>query len=225
MIKSVNTDLLSHGPLEVRILKIESPSLFWVQLTACRHFPEILEELNWKMPRRHTWYFLRPDHVKKGLLVTIKDRQRWHRGIVTKVKNFKATVFLGDEGRRVRLDTNRLYSLPPEFHKDRWAAIPCGLRSLRPVDAGTMWSRETTDLFRVLAEGKTGTIRIRKSIGGVAAYVDLTVPRTWDSYSGRVGETLIALGYADEGAEEVSSTPPAAGADSIIKATGQRRAG
>jgi len=81
----MNTRLLTRSPLAVRIIKVDSPTRFWVQLkNSHEDFKEMLDDLGRRMTRRGRQLRHRPDHVKEGELVAVKEGRGCQRGFVTR---------------------------------------------------------------------------------------------------------------------------------------------
>jgi len=59
-IECMNTRLLTRSPLAVKIIKVDSPTWFWVQLKNSH------EDFNRQLCHRH-------DHVKEGEVVAVKE--------------------------------------------------------------------------------------------------------------------------------------------------------
>jgi len=75
-----NTRLLTRSPLAVRIIKLDSSIRFWIQLKNIHEdFKEMLDDLIRRMTRRDR-QLRRPDHVKEGELVAVKEG--WQKGFV-----------------------------------------------------------------------------------------------------------------------------------------------
>lgn len=74
-IKHVNTRLLTRSPLAIEVIKVDSPTKFWVHLNTCREdFDELLEDLSRRMDEDglYTTDFT-PDDIKIGEFVAIRD--------------------------------------------------------------------------------------------------------------------------------------------------------
>ena len=83
-IESINIKLLAQSSMAVKVVKVDSPTMFWVQLkTGSEDFQDLLEELTRRMTRRELRH--RPDHVVVGELVAIRENRGWQRGIITDV--------------------------------------------------------------------------------------------------------------------------------------------
>ena len=89
-IRSINTKDLSRGSLHVRIIKVDSLTLLWVQLYHAREdLEELLEDLSRRMARRGRG--LIHDHVLPDEYVAVCEGKTWQRGVVMSLKG-KDTV-------------------------------------------------------------------------------------------------------------------------------------
>ncbi|KAL0128555.1 hypothetical protein PUN28_003710 [Cardiocondyla obscurior] len=85
-IKSIDTHQLTRSPLEVQVLEVELPTLFWVKLKNGEgEINELLQFLTIRMNRIGKNLTLAPDQVEVGTLVAVKEKRRWQRGIVVEV--------------------------------------------------------------------------------------------------------------------------------------------
>jgi len=63
-IRRINTKDLSRGSLHVRVIKVDSPILLWVQLYHAREdLEELLEDLSRRIARRGRGLIHNPDRV------------------------------------------------------------------------------------------------------------------------------------------------------------------
>ena len=70
--------------MAVKVVKVDSLTMFWVQLkTGSEDFQDLLEELTRRIIRREHMLRHRPDHVVVIELVIIRENREWQRGIIT----------------------------------------------------------------------------------------------------------------------------------------------
>lgn len=166
----IATDKLSRGRLPVYVTRVESPTLFWVQLKYNRdELLELQEKIAWKMQRRRSRFFLWPHAVRLGLLVAVKEGNEWYRGVITSTIDTTAIINLGDWGRTIKRPFTQLYQLPEQYHRLHWQAFACGIDGIKPVGSSLTWPKKTRDITQLLIENEEGWIQIRNSIGGKAA--------------------------------------------------------
>lgn len=76
-IKFIESKHLTRGPLPVRIVKVTSPTLFWVHiLHGEEEFQELQENLNRRMNRKAQFLHIYPDQFKLHQLCVIKQGGR-----------------------------------------------------------------------------------------------------------------------------------------------------
>lgn len=192
----MNVQLLPHNQsLAVYIAGCTSPSSFWVQFTFDFHeFHELQENLNRKMEEWLAKSYFKPQSVQLGETVTIKDGEFWHRGLVTRIKDSRASVTLRDWGRIVTRPIDRVYHLTEEFRTLPWRAIACKLANAQPLHLHKAWRSRGSDLFRGLAEGREGQVWIHPSSDDRTALVDLYVLREGYGYVD-IKQEMQAWGY------------------------------
>ena len=137
-IKPVDTSRLSRSTMGVRIIKVISPSLFWIHLTNCdAQFAEMLEDLSIYMSRKKDKLVLFPHALKTGMEVAAYTKKGWQRAIVTRINEDKTVqLMLRDWGTCVRHSEYDLYLLDKQFKESSWHAIPCGLAYAEPSSPG-----------------------------------------------------------------------------------------
>ena len=208
-IEAVNTNELSRSIMAVTILKVLSPSLFWVRYKHWdRQFEELIEDLNFYMERKKDRLVFFPMSLKKGSLVAITTNKGWQRGVVSNF-NGDATVqvFLRDWGTFVRRSIMRLYILEDQFRKLPWQAIPCGLAYAEPLTQGSPWSREAREIVKLL-ENREGWTRIIKPINEEGAMMHLEIQHQAGEGSKELVATLDHLGYIRRSSTPSSFTFP-----------------
>ncbi|KAL6253923.1 hypothetical protein P5V15_015764 [Pogonomyrmex californicus] len=102
----IDTSRLTREHLDCKILRMESPHLFWIRLkTGESSLKELMEELGFRMNRKSSTLICWPYLMKINLAVAIKEGDIWHRGIVMAVGRIQgiARVALRDEGREVAI--------------------------------------------------------------------------------------------------------------------------
>lgn len=126
-IQFINTRLLTRGPLAVKIVKVDSPTQFWVQLKNSQEdFKDLLDDLNRRMTRRGSRLHHQSDHVLPGEIVAIREGRGWQRGIVLELEaNRMARVGLRDWGRIIRRPASEIYQLE-EFASWSGKGSPAG---------------------------------------------------------------------------------------------------
>ncbi|KAG5315001.1 TDRKH protein, partial [Acromyrmex insinuator] len=156
-IESINIKLLAQSSMAVKVVKVDSPTMFWVQLkTGSEDFQDLLEELTRRMTRRELRH--RPDHVVVGELVAIRENRGWQRGIITDVNgDGTVAISLRNWGRNVE---PRLFEV--HILENRFQEIPCGLAHTAPFSDS--WPRKTRDLTRFLINQQEGRMSILGTI-------------------------------------------------------------
>lgn len=196
-VECINTGLLSRGPLRVRVLKVESPTYFWVMLeNGLEELTELIEDLSHRMNRKSHLLHHRPDHVQPGELCVIREGRRWQRGIIERVQGDLVTILLRDWGRTVVRPSAECYVLEERFREVRWKAIPCGLGYIKPVGIGTIWSDRVNLLTKHLIEGRSGSTQILGSHADEAAAVTFEAVRHTDDEINNLKDLLIQMGCA-----------------------------
>jgi len=142
-IKCVNTRHLTRRSLKVKIVKVDSPTVFlWIQLENSREdFEELLEDLTRRMTRRARLLRHRPDHILPDELVAVREGRGWQRGIVTQLgRGDLVTIALRDWGRAIQRPVHDIYILEDRFRELEWQAIPCGLAHVQPIGGKLRWA-------------------------------------------------------------------------------------
>jgi len=193
-----NTRFLTRSPLKVKIIKVDSLSLFWVQLhNSQEDFKELMEDLNRRMARRSRFLHYRIDDIRLDNVVAIHEGRKWHRGMVTQIRGDGTTVItLLDWGRIVERPYFEIYLLEDRFRELEWQAIPCGLAHTGPNPAKKTWPRRARELTKFLIERREGWISIVGHIEEEAALVTLEVKTESGNETKNLKNLLIDLGYA-----------------------------
>jgi hypothetical protein len=134
-ITCINPRILPDSPLDCEIVRVFSPTLFWVQLLVRRTtFQELLNHLQSKMSSRTSRRLRhRIDHVALGELVATQEGSRWQRGIIFAIhRDGCVSVALRDWGRVIRKPLWEVYYLEECFRDLEWQAIPCALAYTGP---------------------------------------------------------------------------------------------
>jgi len=209
-IKCVNTRHLTRGSLKVRVVRVDSPTFFWVHLENSREdFEELLEDLTRRMTRRSRLLRHRPDHVLPDELVAVREGKGWQRGIVLKLeRGDQVTVALRDWGRAIQRSVHDMYILEDRFRELEWQAIPCGLAHIRPIGARSRWPRKAKELTRLLLEKREGWMRILGSIRDEAAIIALELKRESEDEMGSLNDLLIGMGCAQYTDREIAAAVP-----------------
>ena len=73
-IECINSKQLARCSMAVKVVKVDSPTMFWVQLkTGSEDFQDLLEKLTRRIIRREHMLRHRPDHVVVGELVASEN--------------------------------------------------------------------------------------------------------------------------------------------------------
>lgn len=194
-IEVADTWRLSRSTMRVRVIKVISPSLFWIHLTHCdKQLKDMLNNLTIYMNQRKDDLIVFPHAIKEGLEVAAYTKMGWQRAIVTRLnEDDTVQLMLRDFGIHTRHLKKELYVLTKQF-KESWYAIPCGLAYAEPTTSGQWWSRKTQALMKILAQGHEGQFKILASIRGEGAWVSLQVITNQTSFD--LLDTLIQLGRA-----------------------------
>lgn len=198
-IEHINTQLLTRGPLRVRIIKVEAPTFFWVQTENGREdFEELLEDLSRRMSKKGRLLHHRTDSIRLDDLVAIREGTHWQRGIVAQIERSDVvTVLLRDWGRFVQRSISECYILEERFHTIPWRAIPCGLANIKPVGTLSRWPHKVNKLVQLLAEKREAWIRIRATYRDEAAAVDVKPKRQHEEELDDLKQLLILTGCAE----------------------------
>lgn len=155
-IESIDTSLLTRGPLAVKIIKVESPTLFWVHLTnGALDFKYMMDDLQRRMKQREHYTLYQPDKVYEDDVVVVKEGNRWQRGYVMEVGDHQAHVALKDWGRSIWKPFHECHHLQDQFRELPWRAIPCGLAHVGPTKPVDTWPSRTRTMTKT-RERKTG---------------------------------------------------------------------
>ena len=138
-IECINTKLLARNSMAVKVVKVDSPTMFWVQLkTGSEDFHDLLEELTRRMTRRGLMLRHRPDHVVVGELMAIRENRGWQRGIITDVNgDGTVAISLRDWGRNVECRLFEMHILEDRFCQLKWQGNPCGLAHTAPFSSSS----------------------------------------------------------------------------------------
>ncbi|KAL6252036.1 hypothetical protein P5V15_015017 [Pogonomyrmex californicus] len=192
----IDTSCLTRGRLDCKVLRMESPHLFWIRLkTGESSLKELMEELGFRMNRKSSTLICWPHLVKINLAVAIKEGDIWHRGIVTAVGRIQgiARVALRDEGREVWRRFNELYILEDRFQELPWQALTCGLAYTGPTVPTLVWSKKIRALCQILAEEQEGYLKIIHPLPHSSSWLF----HTKNGYMQlNLRDALVNLGYA-----------------------------
>lgn len=206
----INPALLTRQPLKVKIVKVESPTFFWVQLeNGAEEFEEYLEELARFMDRRGCFLHHWPHNIQLDDLAVIQEGKLWQRGIVTQIEeNDMITVFLRDWGRTVRRRISECYQLKERFHRQPWAAIPCGLANIKPIGVISNWPQRTNRLTQLLIDKRSGWMKIKATHLDEAAAVDIKLEQRSKEELDEAKTLLIRVGCAQHSNQRMFKGPP-----------------
>jgi len=177
---------------------VDSPTRFWVQLkNSHEDFKEMLDDLGRRMLRWGRQLRQRPDHVKEGEVVAIKEGRGWQRGLVIRHnRDGMALISLRDWG-RIERSTCEIYLLEDRFRQLPWQGIPCGL-TYTGLISGNTWSRKVRELTKLLLDRQEGWITILGTLKDEAILVKVKVQSEQKNNDINLKETLILLGYAQD---------------------------
>jgi len=87
-IRGINTKgYLNSGSLHVRIIKVNSPTLLWIQLYYAREdLEELLEDLSRRMARGGRGLIHNPDRVLPDEYIAVCEGKTWQREVVMSLK-------------------------------------------------------------------------------------------------------------------------------------------
>lgn len=175
-IEYVNTRLLTRGPLEARIIKVNSPTQFWVHIGKAREYlDELVDDLTCRMKRKGHRLHLLPHSVDVGNAVAIREGKYWQRGIVTTIRGNTVAIALLDWGRSILRSIHEIYDLEKQFRDLGWQAVPCGLAHIQPVGPQEKWGPKTKNLAKLIMEKREGWMRIRATPTDQVALIDFRV--------------------------------------------------
>ncbi|EFN68866.1 hypothetical protein EAG_04409 [Camponotus floridanus] len=207
-IESIDTTYLRPGHQEVRIVCVESPLLFWVQL---RSVEKLYEKLQNKLQIKMAANKKLMTNIREDQAVSVMYNGLWHRGIITRVSRIieAAEIFLKDIGRKICLPHNELYELDHEFRKLPWQAIMCGLAYTGSELPTPIWPEVNKNLARIIAEKNMEWINIVQPLWKGAALVNLQVQSINFDASYDFTEALIKLGIARHNKNIMEHVSPA----------------
>ncbi|KYN17602.1 Tudor and KH domain-containing protein [Trachymyrmex cornetzi] len=150
-IECIDTTLLARSSMAVKVVKVDSPTMFWVQLkTGSEDFQDLLEELTRRMTRKGHMLRHRSDHIVVGEVVAIRENRGWQRGIITDINgDGTVAIYLRDWGRNMERRLFEVHILEDRFCQLKWQRIPCGLAHTAPF-SDSSWPRRARDLTRFL---------------------------------------------------------------------------
>lgn len=197
-IPTYDTRFLARCRLPVKIVKVDSPIMFWVQLQNNQEdFKEMLENLKRRMLRRGHNLRHRHDALRLDEVVAVQEGRTWQRGIVTQIRgDATVEVALKDWGRTVERRGFETFILASQFRELEWQAIPCALAHTGPDPSRNMWPRRTKELTRFLVDRRDGWISIVGNIRGEAALVRLEIKNECGTEMKSLKNILIDLGHA-----------------------------
>lgn len=197
-IPTYNTRFLARCRLPVKIVKVDSPTLFWVQLHNNQEdFKEMLENLKRRMMRRSQNLRLRHDTLSLDEIVAVQEGRNWQRGIVTQIRGDATVVIsLKDWGRTIERPCFETFILANQFRELEWQAIPCALAYTGPDPSQNMWPRRTKELTKFLIDRRDGWISIAGNLRGEAALVRLEIKNECGTEIKSLKNILIDLGHA-----------------------------
>ncbi|KYN40079.1 hypothetical protein ALC56_05486 [Trachymyrmex septentrionalis] len=129
-IATLNTKYLTCSSLKVKVIRIDSPTLFWVQLDNSKEdFKDLMEDLVRRMTRRSRFLHHRVYDVYLDDMVVIQE----HRGIILQIRgDGTVSIDLRDWGRLVERRYSEIYILEDRFRELEWQAIPCTIAHTEP---------------------------------------------------------------------------------------------
>lgn len=173
-IKSIDALLLTRGPLAIRVVEVESPGRFWIQVENGREaLKKLQEDLEYKMGKKRSMIW--PHHVRTGTIVAVKRNGRWERGVVGAIRGQQVTVELKDWGRMMTTSAGNLYHLPRMFYDFPWCAFPCSLGNTYPNGNHATWAAAACHFMQTTTMGSKGWIRIQGAEEDGTAMVQMTI--------------------------------------------------
>lgn len=211
-IPTYNTRFLARGRLPVKIVRVESPTLFWVQLQNSQEdFKEMLDDLKRRMMRRSKNLHLRHDILHLDEIVAVQEGRSWQRGMITQIRGDATVVIaLKDWGRTIERPCFETYILGDQFRELEWQAIPCALAYTGPDPSRNMWPRRTKELTRFLVDRRDGWISITGNLRGEAALVRLEIKNECGTEIKSLKNILIDLGHAKHSEKILERVHPSA---------------
>lgn len=207
-IESIDTTHLHLGHQEVRVVCVESPLLFWVQLrTDEKIYQKLQEKLQIKMAANKRFM----TNIREDQAVSVLYDKHWRRGLIIRVSGIvgAAEIFLKDIGRKICLPYNELYELDHEFRKLPWQAITCGLAYTGSEPPTLTWPEVNKNLAQIVAEGNKGWINIVQPLWKGAALVNLRLKSINFDATYDYKEALIKLGIARHSKNIMEHVSPA----------------
>jgi len=167
--------------------------MFWIQLHNSQE--DFKEDLNRQMARQSRFLHYRIDDIRLDI-VAIHEGRKWHRGIVTQVREDGTNMItLLDWGRIVEQPYFEIYLLEDRFHELEWQAIPCELAHTGSNAAKKTWPRRATELTKFLIERREGWISIVEHIKKETVLVTLEIKTENGNETKNLNDLLIDLGY------------------------------
>lgn len=198
-IKNIDTHYLTRGRLEVRIIRVQSPLLFWVHLkNGEQALTDLLEELNFRLNRKSKDLFYWSHCLREGEAIAIKIKNFWQRGLILKINKQQsiAKIALKDWGIEIWRHLSQIYILEDQFRTLEWQAVKCGLAYTKPSTQVTQWPERTNALVKFLAKNQEGWIKIMQSLDNGAALVKLIIYNEHTEGANNLRDILIQLGHA-----------------------------
>lgn len=118
-------------------------------------------------------HILWPLCVKIGVLVLVKDGNEWCRGTIIGHTGSTASIHLGNWSRIITKPVTQLYLMHENFIQEPWFTFYYGLWGIKPVGTAAYWPKKTQEIAKLGTEGQKGWIRIKESLEGKAADIDL----------------------------------------------------
>ncbi|EZA48479.1 hypothetical protein X777_13777 [Ooceraea biroi] len=203
-IKEIDTTLLTRRPLAVTIIRVDSPSLIWLHIKNSQLDYQEMREDQVMMQRRAKYLGCYPDQIERNQVIAIRDETRWHRGCITSIEGDLARIVLKDWGRNILCPLHECHRLPVRLQELSWQAVPCNLFRVSSTRSSNIWSFETRQMVKALAEYKNGKIKIRKG-SSESALVDLIIDNHPDEGYYDVKNILIKMGYVQPASNNFKS--------------------
>ncbi|KAL0130263.1 hypothetical protein PUN28_002099 [Cardiocondyla obscurior] len=178
-IRKINLRNLARAEFEVRIIKVETPDTFYVQLkNGADDHEELNEYLQRRMERIGQNKSLFMEQIFVGMEIVTKERGKWYRGIIEEIKEERKIIInLKDIGRRMETEKYNCYELEERFKETPWQANKCSLALIEPRTSRG-WTDKDIKTFKYLIEGYKGWIKIKECINEHHAVVELTKAAT-----------------------------------------------
>ena len=197
-IATLNTRYLTRSPLKVRVIRVDSPTRFWVQLDNSKEdFKDLMEDLARRMTRRSRFPHYRVYDVRLDDLVVVQEGRRWHRGIVLQIQgDGTVSIDLRDWGRLVERHYTEIYILEDRFCELEWQAISCALAHTGPLQLRITWPRRARELIKFLIDRREAWINIIGDVEEEAAIVNVKIRTECGTETKNVKDILVDLGHA-----------------------------